>query len=202
MSFAVYEGSLFIAGQLTEPSFNRPGGENQGRRGLVEILTGDGKGKTTAALGMVLRALGHGHKAYIVFFLKGDYPYGERRTLARLPDVTFASFGSAQFVDPQKITDEQRSQAAQAMGAARRAVTSGEYDLVILDEINLAVQLKLVSLDNVLQLIREKPEKVELILTGRNASPELIQRADLVTECRKVKHPYDAGIKARPGIEY
>jgi len=187
---------------LKEESFNSPGGENRTRRGLVEIYTGDGKGKTTAALGTAIRALGHGHKVYIVFFLKGDYPYGERNTLSNLPNVTFASFGTLKFIDPQNVTEEERREAALAFEAARQAVTSGEYDLVIMDEINLAVYWKLISLEEVIKLIRDKPEKVELILTGRLAAPELIRLADLVTECHAVKHPYDAGIKARPGIEY
>lgn len=187
---------------MKEQSFNRPGGENRTRRGLVQIYTGDGKGKTTAALGTAVRALGHGQKVHIVFFLKGDYPYGERNILSNLSNVTFASFGTMKFIDPQNITEEERREAALAFESARNAVMSGEYDLVILDEINLAVYWKLTSLEEVMKLINDKPEKVELILTGRFASPELIKRADLVTECHAIKHPYDAGISARPGIEY
>jgi cob(I)alamin adenosyltransferase len=187
---------------LKEQSFDRPGGENRTRRGLVQIYTGDGKGKTTAALGIAVRALGHGHKVHIVFFLKGDYSYGERETLSHLPNITFASFGTKKFIDPKNITEEERREAALAFESARQAVMSGEYDLVIMDEINLAVYWKLIGLEEVIKLIGEKPEKVELILTGRLASPELVQRADLVTECLAIKHPYDAGIPARPGIEY
>lgn len=187
---------------MKEQSFSRPGGENRTRRGLIQIYTGDGKGKTTAALGTAVRALGHGHKVHIVFFLKGDYPYGERDTLSKLPNLTFASFGTMKFIDPQHITDEERHEAALAFESARQAVMSGEYDLVIMDEINLAIYWKLVTLEEVMKLINDKPEKVEIILTGRLASPEIIKRADLVTECHAVKHPYDAGITARPGIEY
>ena len=187
---------------MREQSFNHPGGENRTRRGLVQIFTGDGKGKTTAALGTAVRALRHGHKVHIVFFLKGDYPYGERNTLSKLPDVTFASFGTMKFIDPQNVSDEERREAALAFESARQAVMSGEYDLVIMDEINLAVYWKLISPEEVIKLIREKPEKVEIIMTGRFASPDLIRLADLVTDCRVVKHPYDAGVRARPGIEY
>ncbi len=187
---------------MKEKSFDTPGEEGGTRRGLVEIYTGDGKGKTTAALGTVIRALGHGHKVFIAFFLKGDYPYGERNTLARLPNVTFASFGTLKFIDPQNVTEEEKHEAAKAFETSRQAVMSGEYDLVLLDEINLAIYWKLISLEEVVRLITDKPEKVELILTGRRADEKLIRLADLVTECRPIKHPYDAGISARPGIEY
>jgi cob(I)alamin adenosyltransferase len=187
---------------LKEKSFNSHKEEGGMRRGLIAIYTGDGKGKTTAALGTVIRALGHGHKVFIAFFLKGDYPYGERNTLARLPNVTFASFGTLKFIDPQNVTDEERSEVAKAFETARQAVLSTEYDLVLLDEINLAIYWKLISLEEVVRLIKDKPEKVELILTGRKADEQLIKLADLVTECRPIKHPYDAGIQARPGIEY
>jgi cob(I)alamin adenosyltransferase len=187
---------------LKEESFNHPGREDETRRGLVEIYTGEGKGKTTAALGTAIRALGHGLRVYIAFFLKGDYPYGERNILSHLPNVTFASFGTLNFIDPEHITEEERREAALALEAARQAIMSGEYELVIMDEINLAVHWKLISLEEVVKLIRDKPEKVELILTGRYADEKLIRLADLVTECLSIKHPYDAGIQARPGIEY
>jgi len=171
-------------------------------RGLVQVYTGDGKGKTTAALGTILRALGHGLRVYIVFFMKGDYPYGERQVLAELPDVNFAGFGSREFVDPANIKPEEIEQARQALTAAREAVLSGKYDLVVLDEVNVAVAWKLVELDGVVRLIDDKPANVELILTGRRADAKLVQRADLVTEMVNIKHPHDKGIKARKGIEW
>jgi len=171
-------------------------------RGLVQIFTGDGKGKTTAALGTVVRALGHGLKAYIVFFMKGEYPYGENNILSKLPNVEMARFGSLEFIDRDNIKPEDREQARKALAAGREAVFSGNYDLVVLDEVNLAVAWKLVELEEVVKLIKDKPENVELILTGRKADPKLVQLADLVTECLKIKHPYDEGIKARKGIEY
>lgn len=187
---------------MKEESFNSFGRENRASRGLVQVYTGEGKGKTTAALGTTIRALGHGLKVYIAFFLKGDYPYGERNILSHLQGVTFASFGTLKFIDPEHITEEERHEAALALEAARRAVMSGEYDLVVMDEINLAVHWKLINLEEVVKLIRDKPEKVELILTGRYADEKLIRLADLVTECHSIKHPYDAGMTARPGIEY
>ncbi len=171
-------------------------------RGLVQIFTGDGKGKTSAALGVVLRALGHGLRVYIVFFMKGDYPYGERNILSKLPNVTVASFGQREFVDPANIKPEEIEQARQALAAAREVVLSGDYDLVVLDEVNIAVAWKMVELDEVLRLIRDKPKNVELILTGRQANTELVKLADLVTEMLKIKHPYDEGVLARKGIDY
>ncbi len=171
-------------------------------KGLVQVFTGNGKGKTTAALGTAIRALGHGLRVYIVSFLKGDYPYGEWNILSQLPGVDFARFGSREFIDPENIRTEDREQARQALAAAREAMLSGGYALVVLDEVNIAVSWKLVELDDVIRLINDKPRNVELILTGRRADDKLIQLADLVTECRNIKHPYEKGIKARRGIEY
>lgn len=170
--------------------------------GLVEIFTGDGKGKTSAALGIVLRALGHGLRVHIVYFMKGHYPYGEQETLSRLPGVSFSRFGQLSFVDPENVKEEEKEQAEQALLAAREAMLSGDYDLVILDEVNLAAAWKLVEVDKVIELIKEKPERVELILTGRHADARLVEVADLVTEMVEVKHPYKRGVLSRKGIDY
>jgi cob(I)alamin adenosyltransferase len=187
---------------LTEKaSFSSPSSEPF-TEGLVQIFTGDGKGKTTAALGAVIRALGHGLRAYIVYFMKGNYRYGEGNILSKLANVTMASFGSLEFVDPANINPEEKEQARQALAAAREAMLSGSYDLVVLDEVNLAVAWKLVELDEVTRLISDKPQNVELILTGRQADTRLVQQADLVTEMLNIKHPYDKGLTARQGIEY
>ena len=171
-------------------------------RGLVYIFTGDGKGKTSAALGVVLRALGHGLRVYITFFMKGEYPYGERAILSKLPNVTTSSFGSLEFVDPANVKPEEIEQARLALATAREAMLSGNYDLVVLDEVNVAVSFKLVEPDDVIKLIEDKPKNVELILTGRKANTRLVQMADLVTEMLKIKHPYDEGVLARKGIDY
>jgi cob(I)alamin adenosyltransferase len=171
-------------------------------KGLVEIFTGSGKGKTSAALGVMLRALGHGLRVHIIFFMKGSYPYGERNMLPQLPNVSFQSFGHEHFVDPQNVKVEEREQASEALQAARAAIDSGKFDLVVLDEVNVAVAWKLIEVEDLLKLIDEKPQNVELILTGRHADQRLIERADLVTEMVEVKHPYQKGIKARKGIEY
>jgi len=168
----------------------------------VEIFTGSGKGKASTALGMVLRALGHGLRVHIIFFMKGNYPYGERNMLPQLANVSFQSFGHEQFVDPQNVKSEEREQAGEALQAARAAIASGKFDLVVLDEVNVAVAWKLIEVEDLLKLIEEKPQNVELILTGRYADQRLIERADLVTEMVEVKHPYQKGIKARKGIEY
>lgn len=171
-------------------------------RGLVEVFTGGGKGKTSAALGMALRALGHGLCVHIVFFMKGDFPYGEQKILSELPGVTFGRFGFRDFVDPNNVKPEEKAEARKALGAARKAMLSLKYDVVILDEVNVAIAWKLINLDDVIKLINDKPEKVELILTGRYADPKLIELADLVTDMVKIKHPYDKGILSRKGIEY
>jgi len=172
------------------------------KEGLVQIFTGDGKGKTSAALGVVLRALGHGLRVCIVVFMKGDYPYSEWKALSKLPNIKIARFGFRTFIDLANVKPEEMEQAKEALAAARDAMLSGNYDLVMLDEVNIAVAWKLVELDEVVRLIRDKPPNVELILTGRQADTELIKLADMVTECLKIKHPYDEGIRARRGIDY
>jgi cob(I)alamin adenosyltransferase len=188
--------------QLKEKILQRDLSSLHSHQGLVQVFTGDGKGKTSAALGCAIRALGHGLRVLIIFFMKGDYPYGERHILSHLPNLTIASFGQEEFVDPANIRPEQIAQAGQAFTAAREGVFSGSFDLVILDEVNVAAAFKLVSVADIVRLIKDKPAKVELILTGRLADPQLVRAADLVTEMVKVKHPFDKGISARKGFEY
>lgn len=171
-------------------------------KGLVEIFTGDGKGKTSAALGIALRALGQGLRVHIVFFMKGDFPYGEQKIISELSNVTFQRFGFQDFVDPANVKPEEKEEARKALGAARKAMLSQKYDVVILDEVNVAIAWKLVDIEGVIKLVRDRPEKVELILTGRYADPRLIELADLVTDMVKVKHPYDKGVLSRKGIDY
>ncbi len=187
---------------MSDKSSNSPLAPEPFSKGLVQLFTGDGKGKTSAAIGTVIRALGHGLKVYIAFFMKGNHPYGERQILSKLPGVTMASFGSGKLVDPDNIKVEERGEAEKALAAAREAMLSGKYDMVVLDEVNVAVFFELISVDEVLKLIEDKPQKVELILTGRRADTRLVQAADLVTECLKIKHPYDMGVASREGIEF
>ncbi len=172
------------------------------RKGLVQVFTGEGRGKTSAALGTVLRSLGHEFKVCIIHFMKGTFPYGEQKVLSGLPGVTLQVFGSLSFVDPNNPREEDKEEARKALDAGRTAMLSGECDLVVLDEVNVASAWGLVSVDDVVRVIEEKPEHVELILTGRYADERLIQLADLVTEMKAVKHPFEQGIEARAGCEY
>jgi len=171
-------------------------------KGLVQIFTGNGKGKTTAAMGTIIRAAGHGLRIHLVSFMKGDYAYGEYNTLSKIPNVEVSHFGFRHLIDPTNVKPEEKEQAGMALAKAREAVCSGKYDLVVLDEVNVALGYNLIEVDEVIRLIEEKPPAVELILTGRYADNRLIELADLVTEMVKVKHPFDKGIKARKGIEY
>ena len=170
--------------------------------GLVEVFTGNGKGKTSAALGVVMRAAGQGLRSHIVYFMKGQFPYGEQQVLSRLPSVTFARFGFETFCDPNQVTEAEREQARLALAEARRAMLSGKYELVVLDEVNVASAWGLVPVEAVLQLLNERPERVELILTGRYADERILERADLVTEMVEAKHPFHEGVLSRKGIDF
>jgi cob(I)alamin adenosyltransferase len=173
------------------------------RQGLVQVFTGAGKGKTTASLGTVLRAAGHNFKTLVIFFVKGNSSDGEFNTLPNLPGVEVAKFGLRKWIrDPKNVSPEEIAEAKTALAAAYQAATSGKWDIVVCDEINIAVFFKLILVEEVLKLIKDKAPNTELILTGRNADSRIIEAADLVTEMKAVKHPYDKGITAREGIEY
>lgn len=171
-------------------------------RGLIQVYTGNGKGKTTAALGLAMRAAGQGLRVYIIQFMKGWPHYGELETVKLIPNITLQQFGTPNFVYKGRATEEDIKGAKAALAEARRAMHSGDYDVIILDELNVALDFELVSLEEVLSLLDEKPEKVELVITGRNAHPQVIERAHLVTEMREVKHPFQQGVPGRKGIEY
>ncbi len=141
-------------------------------------------------------------KVYAAVFMKGEYPYGEWDYLSRLPNVKVERFGLPEFCNPAAVKPEEKEQAKKAIKAAEQAIQSGKYDLVVLDEINVAVAWHLIDKNDVIKLLDEKPPQVELILTGRYADGELVKRADLVTEMLKIKHHYDAGVPARQGIEF
>jgi len=175
---------------------------NHERPGTVQLYTGDGKGKTTAAFGLALRAAGHGRRVLILQFMKGSERYGEVLAARRLAGVAVEQYGRDDFVRRGAPTAEDRRLAAAGMARARQAVASGDYDLVILDELNVAVAYGLVPEDDVLALIKGKAAALELVLTGREAPPALIEAADLVTEMKEIKHPYQRGVKAREGVEY
>jgi cob(I)alamin adenosyltransferase len=145
-------------------------------RGCVQIFTGEGRGKTSAAIGTVIRALGHGLKVCIVYFMKGS-PSGERAVLSQLPGVTVASFGGPEFIDPDDVKPAQKAEGLQGLTYAREAMLSGKYNIIVLDEVNIAIKWKLIDLEEVVKLIKDKPFDVELILTGRYADVQLVQMA-------------------------
>lgn len=177
-------------------------GEKKLSQGMIQVYTGDGKGKTTAALGLACRAVGHGYKVFIVQFLKGNIDYGEMETARRLaPSLTIRQMGRGCRVNRENPDLADIKLCQEAMVVARGAILGGEYDIVILDEINVAVDLGLVQKEEVLKLMDERPVNVELILTGRHAAQEIIERADLVTEMVEIKHYYQKGIESRKGIE-
>jgi len=170
--------------------------------GLTQVYTGNGKGKTSAAFGLALRAVGRGLKVYVIQFIKGGFDYGELHIVDRLPNLEIAAFGRGRFIGRGSTTEEDLEQARKALGHAREIVGGGEHDIVILDEINVAVDYELIGVEEVADLIKNKPGHVELVLTGRAVHPDIVELADLVTEMREVKHPFNRGIEARKGIEY
>lgn len=176
------------------------------RKGLVIVHTGDGKGKTTAALGLALRAWGDGLRVLILQFIKGGQTYGELKAIEQLAAldgrIAVEQCGLGFTKRGSHADTEHRAAAAQALAKARAAISSGEWDLIILDEINYAVKFNLVTEDDVLDLLAAKPDDLHLVLTGRDAREGVTHRADLVTEMRLIKHPYQQGIKAQLGIEF
>ncbi len=174
-------------------------------KGLIVVFTGDGKGKTSAALGIALRAWGHRMAVSLVQFVKGAAATGESMAAERLaPEFELASLGKG-FVNCFGDTtplEEHRQAAARALEAARRRMLSGEWDILILDEISTAVSLGLLDIQDVLALIRDKPSRLHMVLTGRDAHPDLLAAADMATEMKSLKHPYDAGRPATKGIDF
>lgn len=171
-------------------------------KGLVQVYTGNGKGKTTAALGLVFRALGHGLRIHVMQFMKGQTVYGELETAKQFAaNLTIEQVGSKAFIRRGQETERDRQMAREAFDRARSIVSSGDYDLVVLDELNCALDFNLVTLADVQELIRSKAPHTELVITGRNAHPEIVAMADLVTEMREIKHYFNAGQPARVAIE-
>ena len=169
---------------------------------MIQVYTGNGKGKTTAALGLALRAAGREMMVCMIQFMKGGGPYGEHLAAPRLaPYLTIIQTGREGWVNRDNPDPEDKRLAREALEMADTALTGGRYDLVILDEINGAVSFGLIDVEDVLALMGRKPPAVELVLTGRNADDRVVAAADLVTEMREVKHYYKAGVPARTGIE-
>lgn len=174
-------------------------------RGLLIIYTGGGKGKTTAALGMAVRAVGYGHKVLILQFIKGSWHYGELDGLKRLaPEVEVVQGGEGfvGIIDDTKDRSEHVLAAQHALALAQEKLATDAYDLAILDEINYALNLGLIALEDVKRLIANRPRRLDLVLTGNHAHPDIIELADLVTEMKEIKHPFQKGLKAKKGIDF
>lgn len=169
-------------------------------QGLIQVYTGDGKGKTTAALGLALRAVGQGMRAIIIQFIKGDHTCGEHLFATQYRPFEIVQLSTKSSFN--QTLEELKSTTEQSFALAEKTIINGNYDIVILDEIFVAMNKGLISTEQVLSLMSKKPEPVELILTGRGAPKEVIRRVDLVTEMTGVRHPFTRGITARKGIEY
>lgn len=171
-------------------------------KGLLIVFNGNGKGKTTAALGMALRAAGHDMRVLILQFIKGAWKYGELDALKRLQQVEILPLGTG-FTWQKENLEEDRRLAEAGLQKATRAIRRGAYDMIILDELNYVLSYGLLPVNLVLDVIKTRPARLHLVVTGRNAPEELLTAADLVTEMRNLKHPYhDQGISAQKGIEY
>jgi len=176
-----------------------------GQKGLVIVYTGGGKGKTSAALGLVLRAVGYNHKVCMVQFVKGSWHYGELDSAKRLApefELVTAGKGFVGILDDKSPREEHVKAANDTLAISKEKIMSGKFNVVILDEINYAVQLELLKLDDVIDLIKSKPSELDLVLTGNHAAKEVIDIADLVTEMKEIKHPFKSGKKAKKGIDF
>ena len=170
-------------------------------KGYIHVYTGSGKGKTTSAIGLGIRATGGGLKVHMVQFMKGR-KYSELVTLDKIKNFTYSQHGRDEFVNKDNPEQIDIDLAQEGFSKAKELINNNKYDMIILDEINVAVDFNLISLDEVLKLIDEKPEKLELVLTGRYAHPEIQKFSDYVTEMLEIKHPYQEGIEARKGIDF
>jgi cob(I)alamin adenosyltransferase len=168
--------------------------------GLIQIYTGKGKGKTTASLGLAVRAAGHNFKIAIIHFMK-IWDYGEVKSLQKL-GIDLFRYGTTELIDPNNPSTIDYEEANKALRKTEELMEKNNYDILILDEINVAIDFNLIPLKRVVELLDKKPESLELVLTGRNCPQELIERADLVSFIEEIKHPYQSGIEARKGIEF
>ena len=175
------------------------------RKGLLACYTGDGKGKSTAAFGSILRAIGYGWKVCVIQFMKGSWKYGEMEGFKQLrPKVEFhrKGLGFYKIIDDKLPEEDHKKAAAEAIRFSAEKITSGEFDLVILDELNVSLQTGLISIEDAVELLKKKPHWLHLIITGRGAPEEIIEMCDLVTEMKEIKHPYQNGILAQKGFDY
>ena len=176
-----------------------------GKDGLVIVYSGNGKGKTTAALGMALRAVGHNYKICMIQFIKGSWHYGEIVSSRRLePEFELIAIGKGfvGILDDKHSKEEHKKIANEAIKISKEKIQSGKYNIIILDEVNYAINLGLIDVNVVLDLIKLKPPELNLVLTGNHVKTKIIEVADLVTEMKQVKHPFQLGIKAKKGIDF
>ena len=174
-------------------------------KGLVIVYTGNGKGKTTAALGMALRAIGYDHKVCMLQFIKGSWHYGEMDSSKKLePNFELIAVGKGfvGILDDNSPREEHEKYAAEAVRICREKIFSEKYDVIILDEVNYAITLGLIDAQEIIKIIKEKPSELDLVLTGRDVKEEIVELADLVTEMKEIKHPFKSGIKAKKGIDF
>ncbi|RJX24205.1 MAG: cob(I)yrinic acid a,c-diamide adenosyltransferase [Dethiobacter sp.] len=173
------------------------------RKGLVLVYTGNGKGKTTAALGLALRAMGHGCRVFMVQFKKGNPGYGEIQAIYKyLPDFKVVQSGKNKMSPDGVLADDENGVVLDGFNQGKEALCSGEYDLVIFDEINVVMDHGQLAVQEVTEMLSRRPEHVDVVLTGRNAPEEIINLADLVSEVKEIKHHFKAGVKARAGVEF
>jgi len=168
---------------------------------MIQIYTGNGKGKTTAALGLIVRALGRQKKVCLIQFMKKNFEYGEIQFLSQQENLDIFQFGTDKLIDPNHPAEIDFSEAEKACQKCQEAIASHRYDLIVIDEINVAVKWKLLPLEKQLELMA-MPTKAEIVMTGRYAEPAAIEKADLVTEMKEIKHYFNEGIQARKGIEF
>lgn len=179
--------------------------ESSSNDGIVIVYTGNGKGKTTASLGVALRAIGHGLRVCMVQFIKGEWHYGELNSIKKLePDfeLIVAGKGFIGIIDDDHAFEEHVRAARTALDIVEQKISLDTFDIIILDEINYAVHLGVLQLADVLKIVQNRPKHLSLILTGNHACEEIIMLADLVTEMKEIKHPYKKGIKAKRGIDF
>ena len=174
--------------------------KKEGSLGLIQVYTGKGKGKTTAALGLAVRAAGHNFKIAIIHFMK-IWDYGEVKSLKKL-GIDLFRYGTTELIDPKNPSPIDFEEADKAIQKAEKLIEESNYDILILDEINVAVDFNLIPIKRVVDLFNKKPDNLELVLTGRNCPQELIERADLVSVIDETKHPYQSGMEVRKGIEF
>ncbi len=192
---------------MTDKEHNNLINPEWAKHGYIQVYTGNGKGKTTASLGLAMRALGRNWKVLLIMFLKGGNDYGELTSFQNLSpqiknNLTIVQAGLDRIAYSKNINDDDRKVVQTGWALAKKAILENEYNLIILDEANIAIALDLIKLDEVIEILKNKPDEMEIVLTGRNANPKIIELAHLVSEIKPIKHYWDTGIAARKGIEY